>query len=63
VVHLWILPAIAQIGLVGVVHGEATIEEDPKPLGRLSVGDMDLWNPSGKVVDQMIDCMVERYLD
>jgi hypothetical protein len=42
VVHFGILPPVTQIALIRVVDRQASIQEDPEPLSRLSVMDVDL---------------------
>src|ERR687898_3090256 len=63
VVNLGIFPSISQVRLVRVVHYEAAVEEDAKALRRLFVMGVNLGEPAGKVVYQMVDGVIEWNLN
>jgi hypothetical protein len=63
VVYLGVFPSIPQVRLVRVVHYEAAVDEDAKALRGLFIMGVDLGEPAGKVVYQMIDGMVEWNLN
>jgi hypothetical protein len=62
-VHLEILPAIAEIALIGVVDGQPPVDEDAEALGGLAVVLVDLGNPLGEIVHQVVDRVVQGDLD
>src|SRR5215217_7001619 len=51
VMHLRILPPVAQIALIGVVDRQAAVQEDPEPLGRFAIVHVNLGNSLGQIVD------------
>ena len=63
VMDLRVFPSIAEIGLIGVVHGEPAVEENSETLRGLVVVHVDLGDPAGKVVDEMVNRMIERNFD
>ena len=62
VVHIGVLPTIAEITLVGVVDHQSPPDENPKPLRRLAIVLVNLRNTGWEIVHQMVDGMLERYL-
>src|SRR5687768_13391942 len=63
VVHVGILPAIAQIGLVAVEHDEPSVQKDPEALGRFPIMLVNLGDALGEVVKRVVDGMIQRHLD
>src|SRR5689334_19481469 len=63
VVDLGIFPAVPEIAGEGVIHRETVSEEDPEAPGREPVVLVNLRNALRKVVNDVVDRVVERDVD
>src|SRR5439155_1462869 len=58
-----ILPPVPQVRLIGIVYDQTVAQKDPEPLSRQPVVLMDLGNPLGEVVNDMVDRMIQRHFN
>src|ERR1041384_5594039 len=63
VMHRLVLPAITEIALIGVIDHQPAVHEDAESLRRLAVMLVNLGNACRKLVNEVIDRVVKRYLD
>ena len=61
--HIGVLPAIPQIGLIRIENSKPPSEEYAESLGRFTVVFVDFGKALRKIEHDTVDRMIERYLD